>query len=120
MRITFGRAAMILGSAAAIAAIVWTVSPRPIPVEAAAVTKGRFVATVDEDGKTRIRERYVVAAPLAGRLSRIRLKAGDRIKADDVVATIVPSPAPFLDPRSRRETEERLDRKSTRLNSSHT
>jgi HlyD family secretion protein len=77
-------------------------------VEAAIVAKGRFVATVDEDGKTRIRERYVVAAPLAGRLSRIRLKAGDRIKADDVVATIVPSPAPFLDPRSRREAEERL------------
>ena len=45
---------------------------------------------------------------LAGRLSRIGLKVGDRIRVDDVVATIVPSPAPLLDPRSRREAEERL------------
>ena len=41
-------------------------------------------------------------------LTRIRLKVGDPVKADDVVATIVPSPAPLLDPRSRREAEERL------------
>ena len=45
--------------------------PAPVPVETTAVTKGRFVATVDEDGKTRVRERYVIAAPLAGRLSRV-------------------------------------------------
>ena len=53
--------------------------PRPVPVETAAVTKGRFVASVDEDGKTRVRERYVVAAPLAGRLTRVALKAGDKV-----------------------------------------
>ncbi len=82
--------------------------PQPVPVETAAVTKGKFVATVDEDGKTRIRERYVVAAPLAGRLTRIGLKAGDSVKADDVIATITPSPTPLLDQRSRREAEERL------------
>jgi HlyD family secretion protein len=66
------------------------------------------VATVDEDGKTRIRERYVVAAPLPGRLTRVRLKAGDAVKADELIAAIVPAPAPFLDPRSRRDWEERL------------
>ena len=82
--------------------------PRPVPVETALVTKGKFTATVDEDGKTRIRERYVVAAPLAGRLTRVRLKAGDAVQADDVVAAILPSPVPFLDERSRREAEERL------------
>ena len=97
----------IVGIVAA-AAIVWVVLPRPIPVEVAPVTRGRFVATVDEDGKTRVRDRYVVAAPLSGRLTRIRLKAGDQVSAEDVVATIAPSPASFLDPRSRREAEERL------------
>jgi len=56
----------------------------------------------------RIRQRYVVAAPLAGRLTRVRLKAGDPVAADDVVAAILPPPAPLLDPRSRREAEERL------------
>lgn len=108
MRITLGRIVTILLLLAAAGGIVWSVMPRAIPVETATVTKGRFVATVDEDGKTRIRERYVVAAPLTGRLTRVRLKAGDQVDADDLIAAIVPSPAPLLDPRSRREAEERL------------
>lgn len=108
MRITTGRIGLTLTAAAAAAGIAWFLWPRPIPVETAAVTKGRFVASVDEDGKTRIRQRYVVAAPLAGRLSRVRLKAGDPVGEGDVVATILPPPAPLLDARSRREAEERL------------
>ena len=108
MRITLGRILFALGVMAALALGVWAMVPRPVPVETAAVTKGKFVATVDEDGKTRIRERYVVAAPLPGRLTRVRLKAGDAVKADDMIAAIVPAPAPFLDPRSRRDQEERL------------
>jgi HlyD family secretion protein len=108
MRITIGRVVAVLGLVAALAGVAWSVIPRPIPVETATVAKGRFVASVDEDGKTRVRERYVVAAPLAGRLTRIRLKVGDRVGVDDIVASIAPSPAPFLDPRSRREAEERV------------
>ena len=108
MRITIGRASIVPGLLAAAALIVWTVMPGQVPVETAAVTKGRFTATVDEDGKTRVRERYVVAAPLAGRLTRVALKAGDKVATDEVVATITPPPAPLLDPRSRREAEERL------------
>ncbi len=108
MRVTSGRAVTVLLLLAAATGIVWSLMPRPVPVELAVVTKGRFVATVEEDGKTRIRERYVVAAPLTGRLTRVGLKAGDQVRADDVIATIVPSPAPLLDPRSRRDAEERL------------
>ena len=108
MRITAGRVIMVLGLMTAVAGIAWFLMPRPAPIETAAVAKGRFVASIDEDGKTRIRERYVVAAPLAGRLTRVALKAGDPVAADDVVAAIMPPPAPFLDPRSRREAEERL------------
>ncbi len=108
MHLTIGRVLAVAGTLAAAAVIVWSVMPRPIPVETALATKNRFLATVDEDGKTRIRERYVVAAPLGGRLTRVHLKVGDPVNADDAVATIVPSPAPFLDPRSRGEAEERL------------
>ncbi len=108
MRMTVGRAIGVAGVLAVAAGIVWAVLPNPVLVETAAVTRGTFVATVDEDGKTRIRERYVVAAPLAGRLTRVTLKAGDHVNADDVIATIVSSPTPLLDPRSRREAEERL------------
>lgn len=108
MRIAIGRVSIVLGVMAAAAIIVWAVMPGQVPVEVATVTKGRFVASVDEDGKTRVRERYVVAAPLAGRLGRIRFKVGDQIQVDDAVATIMPSPAPLIDPRTRREIEERL------------
>ena len=108
MNITLGRILTALAIAGALAALVWALIPRPVLVESATAIKGKFVATVDEDGKTRVRERYVVAAPLAGRLTRVRLKAGDSVKADEAVATIMPSPAPFLDPRSRVEAEQRL------------
>lgn len=108
MKITLGRVLSVVVLVAAVALAAWALLPKPIPVETAMATKGNFVATVDEDGKTRVRERYVVAAPLAGRLTRVRLKVGDAVKADDAVATILPSPAPFLDPRSRQEAEERL------------
>jgi HlyD family secretion protein len=108
MKITLGRVLSALAIVAIVVLAIWALLPKPIPIETATVTKGKFVATVDEDGKTRVRERYVVAAPLAGRLTRVRLKAGDAVKADDVVASILPSPAPFLDPRSRQQAEERL------------
>ncbi len=96
------------GLLAAAAVVTWALIPGAVPVETAAVTRGRFVASVDEDGKTRVRERYLVAAPLAGQLSRIRFKVGDPVQVDDVVATVSPSPAPLMDPRSRSEAEERL------------
>lgn len=108
MRLRIGWLAGAVAFVAVVAGTAWSIWPKPILVETATVTKGRFVATVDEDGKTRIRERYVVAAPLSGRLTRIRLKAGDRVRSDDVIATIFSSPTPLLDPRSRREAEERL------------
>jgi HlyD family secretion protein len=108
MRLRIGWLAGAIAFVAITAGIAWSIWPKPILVETARVTKGRFVATVDEDGKTRIRERYVVAAPLSGRLTRIRLKAGDRVNSDDVIATIFSPPTPLLDPRSRREAEERL------------
>jgi HlyD family secretion protein len=108
MRVRLATLVWIAAGLAAAALLVWAFLPRPVPVETAEVTRGRFVATVDEDGRTRVRERYVVAAPLAGRTTRIRLKVGDTVEAGDVIASILPSPAPLLDPRTRREAEERL------------
>jgi HlyD family secretion protein len=108
MWVTRRHVLLAAGSVAAAAVAAWVFVPGPVPVETTLVTKGRFVATVDEDGKTRVHERYVVAAPLAGRLGRVRFKVGDQIRADDAVATIAPSPAPLLDPRSRNEAEQRL------------
>lgn len=108
MHITRRHIVIVAGFLTAAAVAVWVMMPEAVPVETALASKGRFVASVDEDGKTQVRERYVVAAPLAGRLGRVRFKVGDQIRVDDALATITPSPAPLLDPRSRNEAEQRL------------
>jgi HlyD family secretion protein len=64
---------------------------------------------VVEEGKTRIRNRYVVAAPVAGQMRRVSLKAGDEVKAGvTVITTIEPTLSPLLDPRARTQAEARV------------
>ena len=66
--------------------------PAPIPVDVGEVTEGPFRVTVDAEGKTRVEDRYIVAAPVAGRLQRIELEPGDPVTADAGVAQIDPLP----------------------------
>jgi HlyD family secretion protein len=99
----------IAAGIALIAALVWAFRPRPVEVEAALATVGRFEATIDEDAKTRVAERYVVSAPLAGRVARIALREGDALEAGAVVATLTPVLSPLLDERSTREAAARLE-----------
>ena len=83
--------------------------PRPIEVDVAQASRGSLRVTVDEDGKTRIKERYVVSAPLAGRLQRISLRAGDAVTAGKtLLAVIEPGDPSLLDERSRAEAEARV------------
>lgn len=97
------------------AALIWSFAPRPIEVEVASATEGTFETTIDEDGKTRLRERYTVSAPLAGRLTRITLHAGDAVQAGAVVAWLQPAYAPMLDDRTRREQQARVDTAQERV-----
>ncbi len=88
--------------------------PQPAPVETARVTTGALRATVSEEGKTRIRQRYVVAAPVSGQLRRIPFKPGAEVESGvTVVAVIDPLPASPLDERNRALAEARRD--STRV-----
>ena len=81
-----------LGAVLLVALIVIGFIPRPIPVETTRVTQGRLRATVNEEGKTRIQQRYVVSAPVTGHLRRIPFKAGAEVIAGQtVVAVIDPS-----------------------------
>jgi HlyD family secretion protein len=90
------------------AALGWAFSPRPIEVEAASVSIGRFENAIEDDGKTRLRDLYVVSSPLAGLLGRIALREGDQVSAGQVVARLQPTLAPLLDLRTRREQQARL------------
>jgi len=83
--------------------------PQPAPVDLAAITRGPLMVTVNEDGKTRIKERYVVSTPLAGQLRRIELEPGDPVIAGEtVIATILPNNPDLLDPRAEEQARARV------------
>lgn len=99
----------LAGTVAAAALLAWAFAPRPIEVELAQASLGPFETTVDEDGRTRLRDRYVVSAPLAGSVSRITLRAGDPVVAGAVVTTLAPLLAPMLDDRTLRAQQARVE-----------
>lgn len=105
---TANKIALGSGLAALAGLLVWLLQPRPVPVETASVEQGAFEQTVSDDGKTRVRERYVVSAPLAGTVERIALKAGDAVERGDIVARLTPAVPAFLDARTARELKERV------------
>jgi multidrug efflux pump subunit AcrA (membrane-fusion protein) len=91
-----------------IAMAVFVLMPQPVAADLATVVRGPFEQTVDDDGKTRVREHYRVSAPLAGTVLRIGLKAGEPVEVGSLLATTVPNPSPMLEPRTRQELEQRL------------
>jgi HlyD family secretion protein len=91
-----------------LALIVWSFLPSPVAVDLGTVAKGRLEVTVDDDGETRVKERYVVAAPAAGRLERIAVEEGDPVVAGQtVLATILPADPSFLSARDEAQAEAR-------------
>jgi len=89
---------VVIGGLTAIA--LW---PSAVAVDVAAVSRGPLVVTVDEEGRTRVRDRFVVTAPVAGRVLRIELDPGDRVARGDVLARLQPESPPLLDARTRAE-----------------
>lgn len=84
-------------------AVVWALRPKAIDVEIAAATRGPLIATVTAEGRTRVKDLYVVTAPVDGNLERIAVEAGDSVGRGAVVARISPLTPRPLDARSRAE-----------------
>src|SRR6185503_15821967 len=104
------------GALVVIGLIVAGLWPKPLPVEIAKATVGTLRATVNEEGKTRIKQRYVISSPVAGQLRRIPFKAGAEIKAGETVVAVIDPPAPLiLDARSRAVAEARRDTAAANL-----
>jgi HlyD family secretion protein len=80
--------------------IWWGMRPQPVPVETLALTAKPLRVTVEEEGKTRLRSRYVISAPVAGYMPRLRLKVGDAVQAGTVIAQLEPPRPAVLDARS--------------------
>jgi HlyD family secretion protein len=88
-----------VGIAVILGLIVVAVLPRAVEVETATVDRGKVLATIVDEGRTRMREVYVVSAPVAGRVLRVAVEPGDRVEKGDPVARMTRGVAGFLDPR---------------------
>jgi HlyD family secretion protein len=82
--------------------------PQPVTIDAARAVRGPLVVAIEEDGTTRVKDRFVVSAPVTGSLSRLVLEPGDTVKQGDALAEIAPALSPLLDERTRAEAEARL------------
>ncbi len=92
-----------------VAGLAYGFWPVPIEVDVAVATRGTLRVTVNDDGKTRIREKYIVSAPVSGKLFRVELEEGDPVvEGETVLARIEPGDPSLLDARARAESEARV------------
>ena len=101
---------LMAGAAGVVAAglLVWAFMPQAIPVEVTQVVVADFEAGIEEDARTRVRDRYNIYAPLAGRIERLPWREGDEVAAQSVVARMQPLLPPLLDERSRQTQVARV------------
>jgi HlyD family secretion protein len=94
--------------AAIVATLLFTaLRPTPRLVDSADIGRGTVVATIEAEGRTRVRDRYVITAPIAAQARRLQLQPGDTVAAGQRMVALDPLPATALDPRSRSEAERR-------------
>jgi HlyD family secretion protein len=98
----------IVLAVAVVTLVVWALRPVPIEVETAAVGREPLVVSIEEEGETRLRQRFAVSAPVAGRVLRIEARPGDAVRAGQVVAAITPARPVPLDDRTRAAAEARV------------
>ena len=92
-----------------IALIVAGLWPKPLPVEVATVARGDMLVTVDEEGMTRVKNRYIISSPVAGQLQRIDWKPGAIVEAGKtVLAVLETSGADLLDASGQAQAEARV------------
>jgi HlyD family secretion protein len=102
------RIVLVLISLAVIALLWWSFQPEPIPVSLSEVRVAPLQMTVQQEGRTRVRDRYVVAAPVNGYAERLELEAGDTVKRGQLLVYVRPSPSQPLDPRTRAQGEAQV------------
>lgn len=88
-------------AAALAAALGFLFAPRPVAVDVATVGRGPMAETVQDLGQARVRDAYMVSAPVGGRVMRPPLKVGDWVSAGMVVARIAPASPSLADPSTR-------------------
>jgi HlyD family secretion protein len=108
MKITRKRAVLAGIGVLVLAAMVYLFLPEPEVVQTATVRRGPLQVTVEEEGETRVVDRYVVTAPVAAFMQRLELEVGDPVEAGQVIARFDPPRSILLDSRSRTEAQARV------------
>ncbi len=88
--------------------VAWAFYPKPAEVDVAELRVGRFERNVEEDGRTRLRDRFVVSAPVAGQLARLTLREGDAVREGQAIAQLWPAAPALLDERRLAEQREQV------------
>jgi HlyD family secretion protein len=88
--------------------LAWGFWPRPVAVEIVTAGRGPLTVTIDEDGRTRVIDRFQIRAPVDGVACRVDLDVGDAVRRDEVLLGITPLQSAVLDPRSRAEAQARV------------
>jgi HlyD family secretion protein len=91
-----------------VAALGYGFRPLPRPVDTASATRASMQVAIEEEGKTRVIDRYIITAPVAGTTCRVDLDVGDSVEKNEVLVNINPLQSQALDPRSRAEAEARV------------
>lgn len=91
-----------------IASLVYGFRPQPRLVDVASASHGPMRVSVEEEGKTRVIDRYDVSAQVAGTACRVDMDVGDPVKKGQVLTTIKPLESQALDPRSWAEAQSRV------------
>jgi HlyD family secretion protein len=81
--------------------LAWGFWPQPVLVEAVVVKHAPLTVTIEEEGRTRVIDRYTISAPVDGVACRVELNVGDPVAQDQVLLGITPMESQVLDPRSR-------------------
>lgn len=79
--------------------------PKPVPVDVAQAVRGPLVVAIEEAGVTRVKDRYVVSAPVSAKIARSTLEAGDTVTEGAVLSELSALDSPLLDPRARAQAE---------------
>ena len=116
----YRRLALAAAALLIVAAIVYAYIPSPVEVSVTAASHGPMDVSVEEEGRTRVRERYIVTAPVAAYAPRLELHVGDPVRAGQTLVVLQPVPPGVLDVRTRAQAEARVAQARAALRAAET
>lgn len=100
----------------AVLATLYGFIPKAVDVDLVDISRGPLQVTIEEEGRTRLKERFVISAPISGYMQRIVAKVGDPVRKGEAVVVLEPLRSQSLDPRSRAEAEAVVSAAKAALN----